>query len=88
MTRKELTCKICDLLEEDCLEISDYKIQLYILDILEELKFCKITYKSINDISLHEIKITEKDFNGNRIEHFVLTVHVIYNGNKSHTIRI
>jgi hypothetical protein len=74
---------IKELLLEDN-EMSDETINYYINKIIEELKFCRITQKSVEEISLHEFEKCEKNYKGVYENFFVLYVRVIYNGDFEH----
>ena len=66
---------ILDLLLEDNKHIPVHRLNRYIDGIIEELKFCRITQKSVDEISLHEFDTREG---------FVLMVRVIYKGDFEH----
>lgn len=70
---------VLELLLEDNEEMPINRITFYINEIINELKFCKITQKSVNEISLHEF---------NTREGFVLMVRVIYKGDFEHNFNI
>ena len=77
-----------ELLLEDNENMSDEVINYYIDKIIEELKFCRITQKSVEEISLHEFEKCEKNFKGIYRKYFVLLITIIYNGDFEHTFRI
>lgn len=88
MTKTELNTEILELLLEDNESMPVHRINKYSNEILEELKFCKITQKSVNEISLHEFKRCDKNYKGVYENYFVLLVTIIYNGDFEHTFTI
>lgn len=70
---------IKELLLEDNENMSVEAISYYVDEIIQSLKFAKITQKSIEEISLHEFKQRNS---------YVLYVNVIYNGDFEESFRI
>ena len=72
--------------DQPLMEIStaDY----YAKEIIEELKHCKITQKSVEEIYLHEFKTYNKKRNSYNENNYILTVSVIYNGDFEHQFNI
>ena len=81
-------CYLANLLLEDNQHIPVHRLNRYIDGIIEELKFCRITQKSVNEISLHEFEKCEKNYKGVYEKYFVLLVTVIYKGDFEHSFRI
>lgn len=79
---------LIELLLDDQPDMDDLTINYYIEEIKKELKFCKITQKSVNEISLHEFECCSKNYKGNYEHYFVLLVTVIYNGDFEHNFEI
>ncbi len=79
---------LLDLLLEDSEQIPVHRLNKYIDGIIEELKFCRITQKSVDEISLHEFKRCEKNYKGVYENYFVLMVRVIYKGDFEHNFTI
>lgn len=71
-------CKLTNLLLEDNEEITLQRLNYYVNEIIETLKNCKITQKSINEINLHEFK-TPKNY--------ILSFNIIYNGDFEESFR-
>lgn len=79
---------IRELLLEDNFSMSDETIKYYIDEILKELKFCGITQKSVNEISLHEFRRCDKNYKGIWIKYCSLLVTVTYNGDFVHSFDV
>lgn len=79
---------LMNLLLEDNENLSVQTINYYIDKIIEELKKCKITQKSVNEISLHEFKKCEKNYKGVYETFYVLYVRVTYNGDFDYSFDI
>lgn len=88
MRGKLFQCYLADLLLEDNQHVPLQRINYYIAKIIEELKFCRITQKSVEEISLHEFEKCEKNYKGSYRKYFVLLITIIYNGDFEHTFRI
>ena len=70
---------ILELLLEDNEEMALQRINSYVEEIIKELKFCRITQKSVDEISLHEFVTRDG---------YVLLVTVIYNGDFDHSFNV
>lgn len=79
---------IKELLLEDNENLDQDAINYYVNEIIEELKNCKITQKSVEEIYLHEFKTYNKKRNSYNEKNYILAISVIYNGDFEHQFNI
>lgn len=77
---------IIEILQEE--EVEEKVIKYYYDEIIKELKSCKITQKSVDEINVCEFKTFRKNYKGKHITEYILNVQVIYNGDFCHNFKI